>query len=158
MCTSLWTLWHDAWKPEYDRLLGGASLSTFPWQRGIDRCSTTVWVNTLPWQRIRRLQQTNRSSVCSVCGPHRVLKRHVIYSQSRFPCGGGVEYLHRSPVNRRRQWKGKSRIRQQIWSRVPRDSDARMTALTRTTSNCKRQTRPLVRESVPLQQTRNCLT
>jgi hypothetical protein len=34
---------YDAWKPEYDHLLGNASLSTFPWQRGIDRCCTTVW-------------------------------------------------------------------------------------------------------------------
>jgi hypothetical protein len=33
-----------------------------------------------------------------------------------------------------------------------------MTALARATSNCKRQTRPLVREDAPQQQTRNCLT
>jgi hypothetical protein len=26
------------------------------------------------------------------------------------PCGGGVEYLHRSPTSRRRRRKGKSRI------------------------------------------------
>jgi hypothetical protein len=37
------------------------------------------------------------------------------------------------------------------------DSDARMTALVRASSNCKRQTRPLVRESAPHQQTRNCV-
>jgi hypothetical protein len=46
----------------------------------------------------------------------------------------------------------------EIWSRVPRDSDPRMTALARANSNCKRQTCPLVRENVPHQQTRNCLT
>jgi hypothetical protein len=57
-----------------------------------------------------------------------------------------------------------SRLREsQIWdskigSRVPRDSDPRMTALARISSNCKRQTRSLVRESAPHQQTRNCLT
>jgi hypothetical protein len=44
-----------------------------------------------------------------------------------------------------------------IWPRVPRDSDPRMTALARASSNCKRQTPPLVRESAPHQQTRNCL-
>jgi hypothetical protein len=33
-----------------------------------------------------------------------------------------------------------------------------MTALARTRSNFKRQTRPLVREGAPHQQTRNCLT
>jgi hypothetical protein len=32
------------------------------------------------------------------------------------------------------------------------------TALARASNNCKRQTRPLVRESVPYQQTRTCLT
>jgi hypothetical protein len=40
----------------------------------------------------------------------------------------------------------------------PRDSDPGMTALARANSNCKRQTRPLVRESAPCQQTRNSLT
>jgi hypothetical protein len=38
------------------------------------------------------------------------------------------------------------------------DSDPRMTALARARSNCKRQTRPLVREGAPYQQTRNCPT
>jgi hypothetical protein len=41
---------------------------------------------------------------------------------------------------------------------VPRESDPKMTSLARTRSNCKRQTRPLVREGAPHQQTRNCLT
>jgi hypothetical protein len=44
------------------------------------------------------------------------------------------------------------------WSWVPQDSDPRMTALSRTSSNCKWQTRPVVREGAPHQQTRNCLT
>jgi hypothetical protein len=38
---------------------------------------------------------------------------------------------------------------EQIWLRVPLDSDPRITALTRTSSNCKRQTHTLVRESAP---------
>jgi hypothetical protein len=45
-----------------------------------------------------------------------------------------------------------------IWSRVPRDSDTRVTALVKAGSSFKRPTHPLVRESVPYQQTRNCLT
>jgi hypothetical protein len=45
-----------------------------------------------------------------------------------------------------------------IWSRVVRDSDPKMNALARTNSNCKRQTRPLVREGAPNQQTRNFQT
>jgi hypothetical protein len=71
---------------------------------------------------------------------------------SGLPCGGRVEYLHRSFTSRRRRRKGKSRIwDSKIWSRVPWDSDSRMTALARASSNCKRQIRPLVRESVPHQ-------
>jgi hypothetical protein len=63
------------------------------------------------------------------------------------------------PASRWRRWKGKSRIwDSKIWSRVSGDSDLRMTALARTSSNCKRQTRPLVRESAPQQQTCNYLT
>jgi hypothetical protein len=51
---------------------------------------------------------------------------------------------------------GESRIwDSKIWSWVPRYSDLRMTALARTSSNCKRQTRSLVRESAPHQQTCN---
>jgi hypothetical protein len=33
-------------------------------------------------------------------------ERHVIDSQGLIPCGGGVEYLHRSPASRRRRQKG----------------------------------------------------
>jgi hypothetical protein len=43
-------------------------------------------------------------------------------------------------------------------SRAPQDVDPRMAALARASSNCKRQTRPLVRESAPHQQTSHCLT
>jgi hypothetical protein len=77
----------------------------------------------------------------------------------RISFGGGVEYLHRSSASRRRRRKWKSRIwDSKIWSRVPRDSDPRMTALARVSSKCKRQTRPLVRERAPHQQIRNCQT
>jgi hypothetical protein len=45
-----------------------------------------------------------------------------------------------------------------IWSWVSLDSNPTMIALARASSSCKRQTRPLVREDAPHQQTRNCLT
>jgi hypothetical protein len=45
-----------------------------------------------------------------------------------------------------------------IWSRVPLDLDPKIAALARTSSNYIRQTRSIVRESSPHQQTRNCLT
>jgi hypothetical protein len=66
------------------------------------------------------------------------------------PCGGGVEYLHRDPASHRRPRKGKSKIcDSKIWSRVPRDSDLRRTALVRASSMYKWQTRSLVREGAP---------
>jgi hypothetical protein len=75
------------------------------------------------------------------------------------PRGGRIEYLHRKPASLRRRRKGKSRIwESKIGSRVPRDSDSRMTALARASSNCKRQTRSLVRESAPHRQACNCLS
>jgi hypothetical protein len=103
------------------------------------------------------------------------------------PRGGGIEYLHRSPANRRRRrngdpvlegingppcsweisirvpgppgWGGglESEWDSKIWSWVPQDLEPRMTALARASRNCKRQTHPLVRVDVPHQQTRNCL-
>jgi hypothetical protein len=89
--------------------------------------------------------------------PRGSYKRQCIREFPVDPCGGGVEYLHRDPASRRRRRNGKSQIwDSKLWSRVPRGSDPRMTALARASSNCKRQTRPLVRESVPHQQTRNC--
>jgi hypothetical protein len=92
-------------------------------------------------------------------GPCRGYIRETAWRNSRIPCGGGVEYLHCSPASRRRRQKGKSGIwGSKIWSRVPWDSDRKVAALARTISNCKWQTRPLVRESAPHQQNRNCLT
>jgi hypothetical protein len=80
---------------------------------------------------------------------HRPIDREL---QVSHPCGGGVEYIHRDPETRRRRPKGKSRIRDsKIWPRVLRDWDPKMIALERASSNCKRQTRPLVREDAPNQ-------
>jgi hypothetical protein len=54
---------------------------------------------------------------------------------------------------------GESRIwHNKIWSWFALDSDPRMTALTRPSSNCKRQTRALVREGAPHKETRSYLT
>jgi hypothetical protein len=97
----------------------------------------------------------NKTDFCVVCvaAIYQVSRN----SQGTYPCGGGVEYLHRDPVSRRRRRNGKSQIWDgKMWSRVQRGSDQRMTALARASSNCKRQTRPPIRESTPHQQTRNC--
>jgi hypothetical protein len=73
------------------------------------------------------------------------------------PCGGGVEYVHRDPASRRRRRKGKSRNwDSKIWSRDPKDSDPRNTALARPSSIYKRQNRPLVRGGAPEKQDRDC--
>jgi hypothetical protein len=73
------------------------------------------------------------------------------------PCGGGIEYFHRDPASSRRRRKGKSQIwDSKIWSRLPRDSDPRKTALARASSIYKRQTRRIVREGAPQKQDRNC--
>jgi hypothetical protein len=75
------------------------------------------------------------------------------------PCGGGVEYLNRNIASLMRWRKGKSRFwDSKLWSRVPWESDPKLSALARPRSNCKRQIRPLVRERAPHQQTSNCLT
>jgi hypothetical protein len=82
------------------------------------------------------------------------------FDESANPCGGGVEYLHRDPASRRRRRKGKSQIwDSKIWSRVPRDSDPRKTALARPAAYIrKRQARPLIREGAPQKQDRICQT
>jgi hypothetical protein len=71
----------------------------------------------------------------------------------------GVQYLHRDLASRRRRRKGKSQIwDSKIWSRVPRDSHPRKTALARASSMFKRQIHPLVREGAPQKQDRICQT
>jgi hypothetical protein len=89
----------------------------------------------------------------------RLYKEPWSLSKDSYPCGGGVEYLHRDPASRRRRRRGKSQIwDSKIWIRVLRDSDPKMTAQARASYNCKRHTRPLVREGAPNQQTRYCQT
>jgi hypothetical protein len=75
------------------------------------------------------------------------------------PCGGGIEYLHCDPASHRRRRNGKSQILDsKIWSRVPRNSDLRKTALARASIIYERQTCRLVREGAPQKQERNCQT
>jgi hypothetical protein len=49
-------------------------------------------------------------------------------------------------------------VRQEIMVTSPMGVGPENVALARARGNCKRQTRPLVRESAPYQQTSNCLT
>jgi hypothetical protein len=64
-------------------------------------------------------------------------------------------YITRTNSARRRKWKSPI-WDSKIWSRVPRDSDPRETALARASVMYKRHTHPLVREGAPQQQDRNC--
>jgi hypothetical protein len=125
--------------------------SRYPRQRILKTTATSCRLHTNDFKKRNTQSDTLRGGVC-YHGRLTVIMRNE-------PCEGGVEYLHRSLANRRRRRKGKSRIwDSKIWSRVPRDSDHRTTVLSRTSNNCKRQTRRLVRESAPHQQNRNCLT
>jgi hypothetical protein len=106
-------------------------------------------------------QQMKYWGRCFLFGPIRsyIKRRTRGHMAIPIPCGGGVEYLHRDPASRRRRRKGKSRIwDSKIWPTVLRDSDPKMNAMARASRNCKRQTRPLVREGAPNQETRNCQT
>jgi hypothetical protein len=149
-------LWHDAWK-------SGSSIAG---QRFIKRVSVTTALgnmhshdnaslSTLVTARLICVPLT-LDTMCSVFGSREVIKGEQFARRIIIPCGGAVEYLHRNPASGRRRRKRKSRIwDSKIWSPLSRQSDPKMTALARTRSSCKRQTRPLVREIAPHQQTRN---
>jgi hypothetical protein len=53
--------------------------------------------------------------------------------------------------------KGSLKSENKFWSRVPRDSDSRKTALARPSSIYKRQSRSLVGEGVPQKQAHNLM-
>jgi hypothetical protein len=81
---------------------------------------------TLGWHHA-----TVKQAVFSIC-PIEDLWEKLEYIFHLYPCGGGVEYLHRDPANSRRRRKGKSQIGDsKRWSRVPKDLDPKMTALAR---------------------------
>jgi hypothetical protein len=99
-------------------------------------------VNTFPRKRtMQDLGCNNENGVFLRWSVPRQYKRDEVQSLARvvLPCGCGVEYFHRSHASRRRRRKGKPRIwDSKIWSRIPRDSEPKITALARTSSNCKR--------------------
>jgi hypothetical protein len=69
-----------------------------------DRCWATVCgERASPWQGIRRLQQTNRSSVCYVFRPYRFLKGRVIHSQGRVLVSRDPEFERVETIPRFRQ-------------------------------------------------------
>jgi hypothetical protein len=119
-----------------------AELEAFPWQRVVRQTVSAV-------RKYRNL----RGGVCY----HGCLT--VINRSSRKPVRRRVRVPPLWPWQSYEATKGKSQIcDSKIWSRVPRDSNPRKTALTRSSSNGKRQTRPLVRESYSHQETSKCLT
>jgi hypothetical protein len=107
------------------------------------RCYATLGKH--PFQTRLRCQATVRTR-CVFCWSDGEFIRETGIPKKAYLCGGGVEYLHRDPASRRRRRKGKSQIwDSKIWSRVPRDSDPRKTALARASSIYKKQTCLLVR-------------
>jgi hypothetical protein len=75
------------------------------------------------------------------------------------PCGGGVEYLHRSPASRRRRRKRKSQSETVKYGRESHGTRTREWLRWRgPAAIVNDKPRPLVTESAPYQQTRNCLT
>jgi hypothetical protein len=110
---------------------------------------TSNYTTAVAWQRFRNRHERNNSTAtrrynnngnrCFLRGPCRDVMRRTSLELDLLPCGGGVKYLHRSPESRRRRRKWKSRIwDSKLWSRVPRDTDSRMTALANASSSCKR--------------------
>jgi hypothetical protein len=126
-------MWH------VDPFLGNGPINTHSWQQ---KTVLSMWfANIHCWA-------TDVFSVRS--DPSLYNERPTIIGS----CGGWVEYLHRDPASRRRRRKGKSQIwDSKIWSRVPRDSYPRKTALASASSIYKRQTCPLVREGAPQNKT-----
>jgi hypothetical protein len=133
-CTILSILWHADPLPGNDR----------------EATNYTTAVAKLRLRKQAYFQENNciaKKCKCFLCTPCREvirIKNLFIHIESPPPpCGGGVEYLHRSPASRRRRGKKKSGIwDSNIWSRVARGSDPKMTALARSSGNCKRKPRP----------------
>jgi hypothetical protein len=71
-------LWHDAWTPECEHLLGNASLSTFSWQRAIDHCWTTVWETRIPVATDTQTTTDEPFTSCVLCWPPSIYKRQWI--------------------------------------------------------------------------------
>jgi hypothetical protein len=133
--------WNILWRT--DPLLGNGSVNTFP--RNLTRNNMT----SITRQRISKQAFSTTERLCFLRGPC----RGVIKGQRRSfglmrlclwnrinPCGGRVKCLHRDPASRRRRRKWKPQNwGSKIWSRVPRDSDPRNTALARASSIYKWQ-------------------
>jgi hypothetical protein len=88
------------------------------------------------------------------CGKHisEALTQHATMDEEVFSVGDAPKLYNedlRQPASRKRRQKGKSLIwDSKIWSRVPRDSDPKMTRLAKASTNCKWQTHPVVRKDV----------
>jgi hypothetical protein len=98
-----------------------------------------------------RPRQTGRMTV-----GHNIILTLTVTRRSRVEVGSNTSTVALRIVGG--DEKGSLESDSKKWSRVSRDSDARMTALVMASSIYKRQTRLLVRENAPHQQTRNYLT
>jgi hypothetical protein len=95
--------------------------------------------------------------LCFLCRP-----RQAAVEQRGYATFNRIKYLVMSPrrgsTPRQTDWLTVSRkvtLTLTEWSRVPRDSNPRKTALARASSIYERQTRPLVRKGAPQKQDRN---
>jgi hypothetical protein len=152
-------------------LLGNDSIKTLPLQR-MQRNNRRI-VGGVVFCAVRVVTKESRRLVLprtswNINGLH-------LTTNHRSPRGGGFKYLHLTPASRRRRWKWNPvpegitgptcswgiKIRgpgppglgacrmwdSKIWLCFPRDSV--LGALARASNNCRRQTRPLVREGAP---------
>jgi hypothetical protein len=67
-------------------------------------------VSTFPRHRIDTVTDEMFEIIVSSQFASKLQEESSVQESSILPCGGRVEYLHRSPANRRRRQKGKSRI------------------------------------------------
>jgi hypothetical protein len=87
-------------------------------------------------------------------GPWSVLAVEVwtfVYSPSPTPCGGGLEYLHRSPCEPKRRRRGNT-----VSDETAKQGYWLFNDLTSECSHSKLQTRPLVREGALQEKQNKC--
>jgi hypothetical protein len=136
--SNLWIiLWHDVWKPEM-RCQRSTTETSVARQRLAKHCSRS---NELSWQRILRITQELWDTVFCLRSPLRRERTSNWFA--------GIYYRKAVEGDK----KGSLESETVKYGREPHGTRTRKWLLWR-----GRRARPLVRESAPHQQTRNCLT
>jgi hypothetical protein len=106
-CRSQWyILWHDAWKPEYTYIARQRLGKQVPAEM-----NTHATIEGLPFlcngemNTSITIEELLRNGVSCVGRP-RLYNEDLRQLRRITPCGGGLEYLHRSHASRRRPRKG----------------------------------------------------